>query len=241
MVYTSLKNDKIKEIIKLKDKKYRDKYNLFLIEGEHLIEEAIKMNLVKEVIYEEGYENSKFIPTMIVSKSIYKELTFLETPASIIGVCKKSDITIQADKILAIDKVQDPGNIGTIIRSALGFNFKKILISKNSADVYSPKVIRATQGAIFALEIKYVDLKAELTKYKKEYKLLSTDVEQGKSPSKFKNEKVIVIMGNEGSGVSEEIKDICDDYIYIKTNEQLESLNVGVAASIIMYELNKED
>ena len=157
MVYTSTDNKTIKNLKKLTIKKYRDQENLFLIEGEHLILEAHKYGLLKTLILP---ENSNFIlnvETMYVSNSVLKYLSELETP-TMIGVCKKIEETTLGDKILVLDDIQDPGNLGTIIRSSVAFNIDTVVLSSNTVDLYNSKVIRASQGMIFGVNIIKRDL-----------------------------------------------------------------------------------
>lgn len=235
---TSVNNNKIKEICKLKDKKYRKEVGLFLVEGLHLVEEAYKRNLLCEVysLYETSYSNST-----IVSLNVMKKLSFLETPPSIIGVCKFIKEREIGNKILILDNIQDPGNLGTIIRSSVAFGVDTLVLSKDTVDIYNPKVIRATQGMLFNINIITCDLVNFINDLKsKNYKVYSTNVEDG---IEVKNlvicEKYAIIMGNEGNGVSKKLQDISDGNIYIKMNPSCESLNVGVATSIILYELYK--
>ena len=143
------------------------------------------------------------------------------------------------DRILILDGIQDPGNLGTIIRSSVAFNIDSIVLSKDSVDLYNSKVIRATQGMIFNINIIQKDL-LEFIPLLKDYKIYGTKVNGGKSLKNVeKVKKFAIIMGNEGQGVKKDILDMCSDYIYIDMNKSCESLNVGVATSIILYELDK--
>lgn len=240
MVYTSTDNKTIKNLKKLTIKKYRDQENLFLIEGEHLILEAYKCGLLKTLILS---ENSNFImnvDTMYVSNSVLKYLSELETP-TMIGVCKKIEETTLGDKILILDDIQDPGNLGTIIRSSVAFNIDTVVLSSNTVDLYNSKVIRASQGMIFRVNIIKRELLDFIKKLKENnYQIYATKVNGGKSLKDVeKLKKFAIIMGNEGAGVKEELLNLADQYLYIDMNKNCESLNVGVAASIILYELSK--
>ena len=138
-----------------------------------------------------------------------------------------------------MDNVQDPGNLGTIIRSSVAFNVDTIILSNTTVDLYNSKVIRASQGMIFDANIVIGDLK-ELLGNLENYTIYGTRVDGGKELKTIsKEEKQIIIMGNEGKGVSKEILDMCDEYLYINMNNNCESLNVAVATSIILYELDK--
>ena len=243
MIYTSTNNERIKNIKKLNSKKYRDEFNSFLIEGEHLVEEAYKKGLLSCLILEENYNLDIDVETIYVSKNVLKYISQLDNPSNIIGVCKKiNNSKIIGDKILILDDIQDPGNLGTIIRSCVAFNIDTIILSENSVDLYNSKVIRATQGMIFNINIVQTNLDEVITILKKDnYKIYGTSVNNGKSIKNVeKCKKFAIIMGNEGRGVSNNLLDMCDDYIYIDMNKKCESLNVAIATSIILYEFSKE-
>lgn len=241
MVYTSINNDKIKEIKKLQSKKYRDELGVFFIESEHLVEEAYKQGLLKLLIVEENYDYQLDIDTIKVSKNIISYLSELESPKKVMGIVNKIPSKEIGKKVLALDNIQDPGNMGTIIRSAVAFNIDTILISKDSVDIYNSKVIRSTQGMIFGINIIICDLEKKLIELKNNnYTLYGTKVDGGESIKDIEvSDKFVIIMGNEGQGVKDSIFDLCDKYLYIKMNDKCESLNVGVATSIILYELDK--
>lgn len=241
MLYTSVENKKIKEIEKLNQKKYRDIEGLFLIEGEHLVKEAYKEGLLKTLIIKDNTNFNLDVETIIVSEGVLKYLSNLDTPQPVMGICKKLGPKELGNRILILDNIQDPGNLGTIIRSAVAFNVDTIILSKDTVDLYNSKVIRATQGMIFKVNIIVEDLITYIPKLKKEnYKIISTSVVNGKNIKELvKNEKTAIIMGNEGNGVKKEISSLADDFIYIKMNNKCESLNVAVATSIILYELDK--
>ena len=157
------------------------------------------------------------------------------------GICKKIEEKEIGKKLVILDGVQDPGNLGTIIRSSVAFNIDTIILSKTCVDLYNSKVLRATQGMIFNINIIERDLEEIIPKLKENnYKVYGTKVNGGKSLKDIeKTDKFAIIMGNEGNGVKPEILDMCSDYIYIDMNKSCESLNVGVATSIILYELDK--
>lgn len=240
---TSLENKEIKKYLKLKKKKYRDLEKLFLVEGEHLIKEAEKSNSLVKVILTEDKELETNKEILYVTQEIMKKLSNLDTPPEMIGVCKINDNNkVGGNIILALDDIQDPGNLGTIIRSAVAFNIKTILLSENTVDLYNPKVLRSTQGLLFYTNVIRCDLEKELKKLKEEqYSIYVTNVEEGKEINKMNvAEKLVLVMGNEGNGVSSNIKSLKDENIYIKTNNLVESLNVGVATSILLYELDSK-
>lgn len=241
MVYTSIDNKKIKDIKKLNSKKYRDKTNLFLVEGEHLVLEAYKRGYLKTLILEENEVFPIDADTMYVTNNVIHYITSLETPQLVMGVCEKKKEEAIGNKILILDGIQDPGNLGTIIRSAVAFHIDTIVLSKDTVDLYNSKVLRATQGLLFHINIITRDLKNFADELKKDnYKLLGTRVTHGKSLKDiYKYEKFAIIVGNEGNGLSEDMINAADEFIYIDTDSACESLNVGVATSIILYELDK--
>ena len=149
MIYTSIENPRIKEYKKLQQKKYRDKTSLFLIEGEHLVLEAMKAGYLETLLVLEGVNFSLEVDTMVVSKSILSYLSSLDTPQPIMGVCKKIEPKEIKGNVFALENIQDPGNLGTIIRSAVAFGIDTLLISSDSVDLYNEKVLRATQGLLF--------------------------------------------------------------------------------------------
>src|SRR5574344_309463 len=240
MIITSIDNEKIKSIKKLQTKKARDNENLFLIEGDHLVREAYNSGNLKTLIVLDGYDFNLDVDKLYCSEKVMKYISELDTPKSVMGICSKKDNIIKGNKILALDGVQDPGNLGTIIRSAVAFNIDTILLSNTCVDVYNSKVIRGSQGMLFHTNIVICDLKETLSKMK-DYKIYGTKVDGGKDVSTINPlDKYVIVMGNEGNGVSKEVLDLCTTYLYINMNSKCESLNVAVATSIILYELNKE-
>lgn len=242
MLYTSIDNHKIKNIKKLAYKKYRDKFNEFMVEGSHLVLEAYKTGHLKELILEKNELFPLDVETHYVTNDIINYLSTLESPSNIIGIChKKKEVPTIGDRVLMLDNIQDPGNLGTIIRSAAAFNIDTIILSPTTVDIYNPKVVRATQGMLFHIDIMTADLGEKIQELKeKGYKILGTKVTSGKNLKSIeKMEKFVIIVGNEGSGVSEEILDLCDEYLYIEMSPMCESLNVAIATSIILYELDK--
>ena len=241
MIIESTSNNKIKDIRKLNEKKYRDESKKYIIEGEHLVLEAYKSGNLDEVILCNNDIDIDVNKTY-VSESVMKTISTLPSTSNIIGICsmKENDIDLN-DNILILDGVQDPGNLGTILRSSVAFNLKNVVLSDDTVDLYNTKSLRSAQGMNFYLNIKRVNLVDYILFLKENgYKILGTDVTNGidvKSVSN--NEKYAIIMGNEGNGMSSKVRELCDQNIYINMNDNCESLNVGVSASIIMYELNK--
>lgn len=239
MKLESLKNPKVKEWQKLHEKKTRDEKGLFLVEGNHLMNEALVHKKIVEIISSD--ENLKIpgIPIYHVTPEILKKLSSQASGTNVISVCKKLEEQNIEGNVCLLDTIQDPGNLGSIIRSAVAFGFKTLILSTDTVDVYNDKVIRASEGMIFNINIIRKDLKEAISKLKeKEYRIYGTDVKNGMNLKEtvFPT-KVAIIIGNEGKGMREEIKSLCDELVHI--NILCESLNAAIAASIIFYEVSK--
>lgn len=229
---TSLTNEKVKNLLKLQNAKNRQKEGLFIVEGPHLVKEAkLKNVLVEAYTIKEQYEG------ILVSEAVMKKICQTDTVVPQIGVCKIKNDNVIADRVLLLDGIQDPGNLGTILRSAKAFGFDSIFLSKGTVDVYNDKVIRSSQGAIFKLNFLYGDKVEFIKEISKTHHVYSTNVVNGKTPNDVEFPlKLVLILGNEGNGVSNEINDLRLDNLYIPM-DNMESLNVGVAGSILMYEI----
>ncbi len=239
---TSLDNANVKRWCKLKNKKYRDKEGMFIVEGEHLVLEAIKKNVALEVILDKEALFPIDIPKYYVTKEILKKITSLDNPPGMLAIVKKLEEQPYGHKLLLIDSLQDPGNLGTIIRTANAFNIDTIILGNNTVDLYNEKVLRATQGLIFHINILKRDLNTFIGELKeKDYMIIGTNVTHGSKVEDLTLTKnYAFIMGNEGNGVSKDILDKCNNYIYIPMSDSCESLNVAIATGIILYELNKK-
>lgn len=245
MLITSLENERVKKYNKLKERKYREKQQEFLVEGMHLVLEAYKKGQIIELILEKDEVLPLDLPTVYVTNEIIHRITSLETPTNIMALCKFPEEKPFGNRILILDGIQDPGNLGTIIRSAAAFHIDTIVLGENTVDLYNPKTIRSTQGMLFHVNV----IKRELSSFLDELKeqdipIYGTRVEYGEDVRSLhtndKN-KFALIMGNEGAGVSPEILEKCDKYLYIKMDDAVESLNVSIATSIILYELDRRD
>lgn len=242
MVYSSIENEKIKNLKKLHLKKYRDKQQMFLIETPHLVLEAFKTGYLKELILEENELFPIDIKTTRVTNNVINYLSELNSTNNVMGVCSYKNDTIElGNRILILENIQDPGNLGTIIRSAVAFNIDTIILSSDCVDIYNSKVVRSSQGMIFHIDIIKRDLLLEIPKLQMlGYQIIGTKVTHGQSLKDFQNiEKFAIIMGNEGKGMTEELTELCDSFIYIDMNDKCESLNVAIATSIILYELSR--
>lgn len=258
---TSVKNPLIKEIKSLHRKKNRTKRQSFIVEGIKIIEEAIDNHCsIKNIIYtdqllntkdgESFFQRIKTLDNLVyVPDNVFKEISDTENPQGILGVVGFQYDNInevlkkKTPSLLLLDEVQDPGNLGTIIRTADAFNIDGIIFTEGCVDPYNPKVVRATMGSIFRVPLYYILNKSqELEELRhKGIKIYSTSLE-GSIPvyeADFK-EGFILTIGNESSGVSDEVFSLSDKLIKIPMPGKAESLNAGVAASIIMYEVMKQ-
>ncbi len=236
---TSLSNPKVKQWLKYHKKKYRDQDDCFLVEGEHLIEEARKAGILQTMIVREGYFYD-FDDCYEVSNEIMDRLCLSTSKENIMGLCHKLSLQPkQLDRILLLDDVQDPGNMGTLIRSAYSFGFDAIYVSKQSADLYNEKVIRSTQGAMFHIPVICDSLETRIPKLQQEMPVYATALHHATSLSNMEVlSKIALVLGNEGNGVKQQIIDLCDGSIKIEMHA-FESLNVAVAAGICMYYFRK--
>lgn len=236
MKITSIHNDNVKYWVSLKNKKIRDKKRKFIVEGDHLIEEARKNNLIEYIISCVD-ENADFYVTKEIMEKISDQKS-ISYNAAVVKFIPEDSVN---GNVIILDNLQDPGNLGTIIRSSVAFNIDTIIISDTSVDLYNPKVVRSTEGMIFNLNIIRRNLEGIIPVLKNlGYKIVGTDVNEGIDVRNISKENVAIIIGNEGNGMSENVKEMCDEFINIKINKSCESLNAGVAASIIMYEVSHE-
>ncbi len=237
MIIASLNNSKVKAWNRLKEKKFRDEENSFLIEGDHLVECALNYGVVKEIITTDENYKIPHIPVYYVTSSIMKKLSNQVTGTNIIAVCQKIPERQIQGNVCLIDNIQDPGNLGTIIRSAKAFGIDTLVLSLDTVDLYNDKVIRASEGLLFGLNIIKSDLKTIIKKLKENnYKIYGTNCKEGLELKKVAFASLsAIIIGNEGRGMKPDLTSLCDEMIHIKIDG--ESLNAAVAASIIFYEV----
>lgn len=243
----SVKNSQVKQWKKLHTKKEREKSNQFLIEGTHLVEEALKFNCVihdliisKEFIIPSTW-NIDNLDITIVSIEVMAAICDTETPQGIAAICEKlsGDKGLQYNKLLLLDAIQDPGNLGTMIRTADAAGMDAIIIGSGSVDVYNSKVIRSTQGSLFHLPILQENLHDWIPLLQeREIPIYGTSLQNGidykqVNPSK----KFALVVGNEGSGVDETLLAKTNQNLYIPIYGQSESLNVAIATGILLYYL----
>lgn len=240
----SSKNPQVKQWKKLHTKKEREKTGTFLVEGFHLVEESLKVDdLVIEIIVSEEVEiptriNYGSVPITTINKEVLKELAETETTQGIFAVCKQPTYEIAMGKTyLLLDAVQDPGNLGTIIRTADAAGIDAVIVGNGSVDIYNSKVLRSAQGSHFHLPI----IRGELSEWIKKLKasnisIYGTALENGTIYSKVSpSESFALMVGNEGNGIQAELLNETDQNLYIPILGKSESLNVAVAAGILLY------
>lgn len=259
MVITSKDNETVKMLKKLKDKKYRDQENCYIIEGIKLVQEALqekaKIRLVvicddcsaqeADFSSELKYEIAR-LECVYVSEKIFSSISNVVNPQGILAVVEKnneqSEVDFNDDLFLILDDIQDPGNMGTILRTADSLNFKQIIISKGSSDVYNPKVVRSTMGAIFRIKIVESDDLVKLMKEFKKHKIkvVTTSLQTDKSMYDISYDKTAIVIGNEANGVRDEIQNLADERVKIPMPGKTESLNASVATAVVLYEAMRD-
>lgn len=232
---TSLTNQHIKELSELKKAYKRKETQQFLVEGEDFLLLAYEKHRLVEILTLEYLPSYQDVEQIIVTKEILEKLSFNKSPASVIGLCLfVSSQEIKGNKLLYLDAVQDPGNVGTLIRTAVAFNYDGVLLSSECASIYNEKVIASSKGAIFKINLyENVDL-LELKKLN--YTLISTSLKEAENYRKYSfKSNFVLVLGNEGQGVKKENLAISDYIVKIEMSE-IDSLNVGIAGGILMNE-----
>lgn len=239
MKIESTQNQTIKALAKLSAKKERDKSGQFLVEGLHLLQEASKAGILEHVYQLEDLEPFQEADITYCSQPVLNRLSSQKSDARYIGVCKKpaSQIPADAARFLILDQIQDPGNLGTLIRSAYAFNIQAILLSANCADPYGPKAIQSSQGALFHLPVITSDLNNQISDLKaRNIQVIGAALHQNSIelhdlaiPQAF-----AIVIGNEGNGISKPVLDACSQLVHIEM-ASFESLNAAIAGSILMY------
>ena len=251
---TSKDNENIKHIRKLKEKKYRNEYNEYVIEGIKLVKEAILENVrIKTIVLCDGCDIESFfeqkilyeiakLNCIVVAEGIFNDLTDVEKPQGILAVVerknKSEEIDYSQDIIVILDNIQDPGNLGTILRTVDSIGTNQIIVSKGTVDSYSSKVIRSSMGAIFRLNIiECEDLIKKIDEIKKhKFTVIATSLETTKSIYDIDFNKTAIVIGNEANGVKTEILEKVDCLAKIPMLGRTESLNASVATGIVLYE-----
>lgn len=240
---TSLKNPKVAAWKALKDRKGRRESGCFLVEGRKMVEEALASAFdVETVLVQEGMElpDGLTMPVYELPAHVLAAVCDTKTPQGIAAVVRMKEQSALGKHIVVLDGVQDPGNVGTIIRTADAAGLNGVLLSNQCADVFSPKVLRATMGSIFRMNLRTTDdLPGELTKLReKGYSILSSQLDGTPFYEREKvAERFALIIGNEGNGVSEQVQQTATHQVRLPMRGGAESLNAAIAAAIMMYEL----
>ena len=254
-----LSKENLKQIHKLKTEKEREKEGKFLIEGLHLCQEALTSDWELELVLHSGEfsESSagqrlveefskRGIEAFGIKKKELEKLADTETPQGIMAVVKKKKFTLSRDflkdssLLLGLDNIRDPGNLGTMIRTADAVGADAVLLSKGCVELYNPKVVRSTMGSIFHLPvIENLDLPEVIPDLKKDgFRITVSEVHEGKDYTEVSYpEKSCLIIGSEASGISQQILNLADVRIKIPILGKAESLNASVAAGILLYEM----
>lgn len=238
----SLQNKTIKDLVRLQTKKERDRSGLFLIEGAHMIEEAQKVGCLTKVFRKESAPDIEGVENIVCSDPVMAKISQSDSGASLVGVCSKPVFeNREASSYLVLDRIQDPGNMGTLIRSAFAFGCEKILLLPGCADPYNFKTLQSSQGAVFFEPIETLSAVEDLAFLKdRNIPLLGAALHQ--NSISLKNftvpQKWAIAIGNEGRGLSQACLDLCDVTIFIEMKD-FESLNAGVAGSILLYMFQK--
>lgn len=249
---TSKQNPKMKELRKLTKAKERHRQGKYLIEGEHLVEEALNAGIkIANIIVTEHYYRShkqqlNDPSVVVVSEDVFKSLSSLPSPQGVMAVLPiENDLLpdVATGKWLLLDGVQDPGNVGTLIRTADAAGYQGVIIGEGTADIYQPKVLRSMQGSHFHLPIISIELIAALDWfYHNDVPVYGTALDATALPyyELPKSDHLAIIMGNEGQGIQQELLAKTTRNLYIPMPGKAESLNVGVAAGIILFETIKK-
>lgn len=241
-IINSKQNQKIKDLVMLSKQSERNLRREFVVEGFHLFEMALNSGLVKSVfVLKENNKIPSNIPQYVVTEEIMKKISSEVSPQGIVAVCSylKADYQNLSDKILYLDDIGDPGNLGTILRTALAFSYKTIILSENSCSIYNQKVVQSSQGSLFNLNIILNSEKTLKQLKEKGYQIISTEIKGSKSLKEISvNKKHVLVLGNEAHGVSKQILEKSDLRVRIDING-IESLNVAIAGAIVMFELSK--
>ncbi|MGM8366765.1 TrmH family RNA methyltransferase [Virgibacillus sp. W0181] len=241
---TSLQNSNVKQWRKLQVKKERMRTQSFLIEGFHLLEEAWKSTWnIKQIVICEGVSCPDWCheyPLFTCTKGVFEYITVTETPQGIAAVVEMKQEKYANDGfVILLDRVQDPGNVGTIIRTADAAGYSAVIAGEGTVDIFNDKVVRATQGSLFHLPVVQANLQEELNRLKnKGYTIWATALSGASDFTQVaKQDKIALIVGNEGAGIQQKVLELADANVKIPIYGQAESLNVSVAAGILMYYL----
>lgn len=239
MLITSKTNKKYKDLVKLKDKKTRDLTGLFVIESKKMLEEAERSAQIECVFLSpanEDYETDK--EKLVFDYDLFKKISSLENPDGFGAVIKKNTSKpLSSSRVLLLDGIKDPGNMGTLIRSAEAFAFRDIILTGHTVDPYNEKSLRASMGSIFRSNLIWMTYE-DLAQLKADYRLISADM-SGTNIEKLEIEdKLILAIGSESQGLSPELRALSDEFVKISMSGSIESLNAAIAGSILMNRLS---
>lgn len=227
-------NQKVVHAASLKEKKFINEYKEFLIEGIKSLELALKAGRLKEVYTLKELKLPYNIPQYLVTEEIIDKISFSKNPEGVVGVCQTLDNVepYKMDKVVYFDDIQDPGNMGTLIRTALAFNYDCIILSENCVSIYNPKVVAASKGAIFSIPI----IEGKLKDFIKGQTVVGSMLNKNTIPldKVSKLSSFILVLGNEAHGISEDVAKLADVYVKIPI-DNIDSLNVAIAGGILMY------
>lgn len=251
-IITSKDNEIIKEVKKLKEKKYREQCNKFIIEGTRIIDDAISEDVeidmviiceecIKNIDKKLMYEIAKY-KCIYVSEQVFNTISDVTNPQGILAVINKkineNEVDYSEDLIIVLDGIQDPGNLGTILRTIDSANLKQVIVSQETADCFNPKVVRSTMGGIFRVNVIRSENLVETLKSLKNkgFDIIITSLDTQTNIYNINYTKKVIVIGNEANGVSQEVQNIADIKVKIPMLGKTESLNASVATGIMIYE-----
>lgn len=244
MLITSRNNEIIKNIIKLQDKKYRNLNKMFIVEGAKIIKEAYLAGYKIDTILQLHSSNFKIDDSSIkyyeINDMVLNAITTTKSPQDCVAVVKMKEETYNFNikgRSVVLDNVQDPNNVGAIIRSALGADFNNVILL-NCADIYDTKTIRSSMGSIFHINILHLTQEEFVLSLNNNADIICCSMEGHNLFQSDIKEDCFVVIGNEGKGVSSNIRKVCNKIISIPMNSKLESLNASVSAAIVMYTIS---
>lgn len=257
-IITSKNNDTVKYLISLQEKSNRERYGCFIMEGKRAVFEAVEAGVVEQIVVSQAYLRDKdfhiikgkSLPITVLSEAMFARVSETKTPQGILALCKIKKYNLQKvldeeKSILLLSDVRDPGNMGTVIRTAAAAGFGGIIASDGCVDVYNSKVVRSTVGCLF--KVKIIQCKGCFTNVADEvkhkgFKLYAAHPRGGKSLFDVGfNDKTAIVLGNEANGIPNTLLKQCDVLVTIAMATGVESLNASVAAALMMYEVKRKN
>jgi len=239
---TSVNNDIVKLAASLEQKKFRDETGLFLLEGKKPIEEAIKAGVEIEKLFSLKEESINAKESYIVTESVMKKISTTQTPPNITAIAKKKNYNLEqlnGKTVLLLENIKDPGNLGTIIRTAAALGVHLILLTGDCVDLYNPKVIRSATGNIFKVPVVYSNDWEQMRHQFRNHKFIGTILDPDKHPIDLNkvnfNMPTVIMFGSEANGLSSTAMEYVHEYIKIPLQNEVESLNLAISAGIILY------